>query len=52
MCIAFVGTVPMADIFTMIGIQIVVKLLIEAVGSTPLAYALIGRLKKKYELEN
>ncbi len=46
-CIAFIGTVPTRDIFTMIGIQIVAKLLIEALGGTPLAYAAIRFLKKK-----
>jgi queuosine precursor transporter len=48
-CIAFIGTVPTKDILSMIGIQIVVKLLIEAVAATPVAYILIGRLKKKME---
>ena len=46
-CIAFIGTVPTYDIFTMIGIQIVVKLLIEALGGTPLAYVAIRFLKKR-----
>ena len=46
-CIAFIGTVPTRDIFTMIGTQIVVKLLIEALGGTPLAYAAIRFLKKR-----
>lgn len=45
-CIAFIGTVPTRDILSMIGIQIVVKLMIEAVAATPLAYILIGRLRK------
>ena len=44
-CIAFVGTVATRDILSMIGIQIVVKLLIESLGATPMAYALIGWLK-------
>lgn len=44
-CIAFIGTVPSRDILSMIGIQIVVKLLIESLGATPMAYALIGWLK-------
>lgn len=45
--IAFAGTVPTRDLLTMIGIQIPVKLLIEAIGGTPLAYWAIGKLKKK-----
>lgn len=49
-CIAFIGTVPTADIISMIGIQIVVKLLIEALGGTPIAYAVIYKLKKIYKL--
>ena len=47
--IAFAGTVPTRDLLTMIGIQIPVKLLIEAIGGTPLAYWAIGRLKKRYQ---
>lgn len=46
-CIAFLGTVAIQDILTMIGIQILVKLLIESIGATPMAYALIGWLRKK-----
>ncbi len=46
-CIAFLGTVPIQDILTMIGIQILVKLLIESIGATPMAYALVGWLRKK-----
>lgn len=44
--IAFGGTVPVKSILSMIGIQVVVKLLIEAVGATPLAYLIIGKLRK------
>lgn len=47
--IAFVGTVPPRDLLSMIGIQIPVKLLIEAIGGTPLAYWAIGKLKKKQQ---
>lgn len=46
-CIAFIGTVPTRDIFTMIGIQVIVKIGIEALGGTPLAYWVIGALKKR-----
>lgn len=45
-CVAFVGVVPARDIYSMIGIQIVVKLLIEACTATPMAYALIAKLRK------
>ncbi|MGP1447672.1 MAG: queuosine precursor transporter [Candidatus Limimorpha sp.] len=46
-CIAFIGTVPTKDILSMIWIQVLAKLLIEAIGGTPLAYAAIGYLKRK-----
>ncbi len=49
--IAFAGTVPSSAIFSMIGIQIVAKLLIEGVGATPMAYALIGYLKKRIDTD-
>lgn len=45
--IAFTGTVPAKDIFSMIWIQVLAKLLIEAIGGTPLAYAAIHHLKRK-----
>ena len=45
--VAFAGTVPIQDLCSMIGIQIIVKLLIEAIGATPMAYMLIARLKKE-----
>lgn len=46
-CIAFWGVVPAADILSMILIQVGAKLLIEACASTPLAYALIARIRKR-----
>lgn len=46
-CVAFIGVVPTRDLLSMILIQVVVKLLIEAVGATPLTYALIGWLRKR-----
>ena len=45
---AFGGTAPAWDLFTMIAIQYVAKLLIEALSGTPLAYAAIYKLKKYY----
>lgn len=44
--IAFAGTAPWFDLFTMIAIQYIAKLLIEALFGTPLAYAVIGKIKK------
>ncbi|MDR0850893.1 MAG: queuosine precursor transporter [Clostridiales Family XIII bacterium] len=46
--IAFAGTVRMRDMLVMIGVQYGVKLVIEAVCGTPIAYAVIGYLKKRY----
>lgn len=46
-CIAFIGTVPAADIVSMITIQIGVKLLIEMLAATPMTYAIVGYLKKR-----
>lgn len=48
-CIAFVGVVSKNEIISMIVIQIVVKLLLEAIFATPLAYFVIARLKKNVE---
>lgn len=48
--IAFYGTAPLKDLFTMIFAQYIVKLAIEALCGTPLAYAVIGYIKKKGEL--
>lgn len=47
-CVAFIGIVPASSILSMIVIQVIVKLLIETIGATPLAYALIHKLKKYY----
>ena len=46
--IAFTGTAPMKDIFSMIAVQYAAKLIIEAIAGTPLAYAAIGYLKRRY----
>ena len=48
-CIAFWGTVPSRDIVSMILIQIGVKLAIEALASTPLAYHLLHRIHRSWE---
>lgn len=45
---AFAGTVPAKDLWSMIWIQYLVKLGIEAVAGTPLAYGAIGYLKRRY----
>ena len=45
--IAFAGTAPTKDIISMIVVQYVVKLLIEAVFATPFAYGAVAFLKKK-----
>lgn len=45
--IAFAGTVSGKDLISMILIQYFVKLGIEALGGTPLAYAAINYIKKK-----
>lgn len=50
--VAFAGTAPVQDLAVMIGVQYAAKLGIEALGGTPLAYALIHYLKKHYALEN
>ena len=46
--IAFTGTSPAEDLLSMIAVQYIAKLLIEAVAGTPLAYAAVGYLKRKY----
>jgi len=48
--IAFAGTVTTRDMLIMLGVQYVVKIAIEAVCGTPLAYALIGWLRKRLDL--
>lgn len=45
--VAFAGTCPIRDLISMITIQYIGKLGIEALGGTPLAYMLIKFLKKK-----
>jgi len=45
--IAFAGTVTARDLFVMIVSLYIVKLLIEAAAGTPIAYAVIGYLRKK-----
>ena len=45
--IAFLGTVTTRDLLLMIGLQYVMKLAIEAIFGTPMAYAMIAFLKKK-----
>lgn len=44
--LAFAGTASAFDLFTMIAIQYVAKLLIEALCGTPLAYGVVGWLRK------
>jgi len=48
--IAFAGVVTTRDLLSMIFTLYIVKLLIEAAGGTPLAYALVGYLRRKLEL--
>lgn len=47
--IAFAGTVPTEDLISMIVVQFPGKLAIEAVCATPIAYALINSLRKRFE---
>lgn len=49
---AFGGTAPAGDLFTMIAAQYIMKLAIEAVGGTPLAYLAVGFLRKKLRQTN
>ena len=46
--IAFTGTSPAEDLVTMIVAQYIAKLLLEAIFGTPLAYAAIGFIRKRY----
>ncbi len=48
--LAFYKTVPISDLLSMIVIQYLAKLIIEIIAGTPLAYALIGSLKKRFSL--
>jgi uncharacterized integral membrane protein (TIGR00697 family) len=45
---AFYGTVPAADLLSLTAAQYVLKLAVEALGGTPLAYASIRFLQKRY----
>jgi uncharacterized integral membrane protein (TIGR00697 family) len=45
--IAFAGTAPAKDLFQMILAQYLIKVAIEALCGTPLAYAVIARLRKR-----
>lgn len=47
--LAFAGTSPIPDLVSMILIQYFAKLMIEALGGTPLAYAAVKWIKKKEE---
>ena len=46
--IAFTGTAPASDLLSMIAVQYVAKLGLEAVFGTPLAYMAIGFIRRKY----
>lgn len=46
--LAFWGTVPLADMASMIAAQYVMKTIIEAAVGTPLAYALVHYLRRNY----
>ena len=46
--IAFTGSVPAADLVSMIAVQYIAKLLIEAFFGTPFAYALVNYLRRKF----
>lgn len=45
--IAFTGTAPFEDLLSMIIVQYIAKLVIEAAAGTPLAYAAIGYLRRR-----
>ncbi len=47
--IAFSGTAPASDLFSMIVVQYFAKLIIEAIFGTPLAYLGVWLLKRKYD---
>lgn len=46
--IAFSGTSPASDLLSMIGVQYIAKLLLEAVLGTPFAYMAIGFIRRRY----
>lgn len=45
-CIAFAGVVPFSQVMTMIGFQVLAKVLMEICCSTPLAYAIVAWIRK------
>ena len=47
--IAFYGTVPDGELIFMIAVQYAAKLLIEAVFGTPLAYAAVSYIKRRFQ---
>ncbi len=49
--LAFGGTVPSSDLWSMIWVQYLAKLIIEIIAGTPLAYGAINWLKRKYTNE-
>ncbi len=46
MALAFAGTVPLGELFSMIGVQYLFKLGIEMLLNTPMAYGMVGWLKR------
>ena len=46
--IAFAGTAPAKDLWSMIWVQYLAKVIIEAIAGTPLAYGAVGFIKRKY----
>ena len=50
--IAFAGTLPSRDILLMIALQYVMKTGIEAVFGTPMAYSIIGYIKKRVQRQS
>lgn len=49
--IGYIGSVPITDIISMIVVQYIAKMLIEALCSTPLSYGFVTFLKKKVDTE-
>lgn len=47
---AFYGTAPAGDLLSMIVIQYAVKIIIEALGGTPLAYGIVAKIRKHCEV--
>ncbi|GHU49942.1 transporter [Clostridia bacterium] len=46
--VAFAGTVRLSDMFIMIVVQYIIKILIEAICGTPICYAVTGALRRHY----